>query len=464
MTITNFRPYEHRMQRAPLVEEVVISSTEKIYKTSEVIRYYLRERHSHLFAKSLMSKESRHELMLVIADYVKERADLHIPGLSLEKLIQTIQNEIVHLGPIQDALDDPLVSNIEINGPYDVYIEYKGEELYRPDLAFRDEEHLYRVIDKMLLPMGKSLTANEPHIDSQFEGFRICAVLGKDRGGISSDGPAVSIRKFSPDILTDQYLLETNSVSKEMLEFLKDAIPGGSNVIIGGATNSGKTTTLIRLPLYLDKHERIITIEDSPEMMLRHKHAYKEYRNIVALETKPHEKASRRYDIARLTGVSLRMRPFKIIIGEVRFSEAARQAHEAMNTGHALYMTIHCSSARHAAIRIVQLAGDGYNDDVIAAQLADNVDLIIFQQKVKSQRIITEIVELIGYEGAKKPIVNPLFRWKKTSEEGGYVFGKHERVGSISEALAEKWRNNLIGEDRIEKWLKPCNEDGGETK
>lgn len=455
MTLVNFRPYEHREIKKQIIQEVDLSATERVYKIAEQVRYYLRERHSHLFAKSLMSKESRNELLLVIADYVKENTEIHLPGIPVEKLMHTLQNEIVHLGPIQEALDDPRVANIEINGPNDIYLELNGEEVYRPDLAFRNEDHLYRVIDKMLLPMGKSLTANEPHIDSQFEGFRICAVLGKDRGGISSDGPAVSIRKFSPDILTDEYLIETGSVSSEIIDFLKDAIPGGSNVIIGGSTNSGKTTTLIRLPLYLDKHERIITIEDSPEMLLRHKHAYKAYRNIVALETKPHEKTNRRYDIAKLTGVSLRMRPFKIIIGEVRFSEAARQAHEAMNTGHALYMTIHCSSARHAAIRIVQLAGDGYNDDVIAAQLADNVDLVIFQQKIKSQRIITEIVELVGYEGAKKPIVNPLFIWRKVGETGTKVVGVHQRIGTISKELADKWRNHLIPEERILRWLAP---------
>lgn len=461
MTLVNFHPYEHREIQGQIIHEVDLSATEQVYKIAEQVRYYLRERHSHLFAKSLMSKESRNELLLVISDYVKENTEFHLPGIPIERLLQTLQNEIVHLGPIQEALDDYRVSNIEINGPNDIYLELDGEEVYRPDLAFRNEDHLYRVIDKMLLPMGKSLTANEPHIDSQFEGFRICALLGKDRGGISSDGPAVSIRKFSPDILTDAYLIKTGSVSPEIIEFLQDAIPGGSNIIIGGSTNSGKTTTLVRLPLYLDKHERIITIEDSPEMMLRQKHAYKDFRNIVSLETKPHEKANRRYDIAKLTGVSLRMRPFKIIIGEVRFSEAARQAHEAMNTGHALYMTIHCSSARHAAIRIVQLAGDGYNDDVIAAQLADNVDLIIFQQKIKSQRIITEVVELVGYEGAKKPIVNPLFRWRKVGETGDKVVGVHQRVGQISTELADKWRNNLISEARIARWQAPSQFEHG---
>ncbi|PKM81070.1 MAG: hypothetical protein CVU89_11040 [Firmicutes bacterium HGW-Firmicutes-14] len=455
MTLLPFKPYEYTEIPGDCTHPVSISDTEKIYKAAEQVRLYLRECHSHLFAKSLLSRESRNILKAVIADYIKENTEMHIPGLPVEKCINAVQNEIVHLGPIQEALDNPDVSNIEINGPHDIYLEVRGEEVYRPDLAFRDEDHLYRVIDKMLLPMGKSLTANEPHVDSQFEGFRICAVLGKDKGGISSDGPSVSIRKFSPDIFTDEEMIRSGTLSAEMIDFLKDAVPGGSNIIIGGSTNSGKTTTLIRLPLYLDKHERLITIEDSPEMLLRQKKAYREYRNIVALETKFHENPKRKYDIAKLTGVSLRMRPFKIIIGEVRFSEAARQAHEAMNTGHALYMTIHCSSARHAAIRIVQLAGDGYNDDVIAAQLADNVDLIFFQQKIKNRRIITEISELLDYEGAKKPVVSPLFRWRKTGEENGNVTGRHVRVGAISGGLADKWRNNLIPEERLRRWLNP---------
>lgn len=457
MTLIPFKPYEHRDDREESLPghsqpETDISSTEALFNIAEQVRFYLRERHSHLFAKSLMSRDSRRELMLVIKDYIRENSDLHLPGMPMEKVVQAVQNEIVYLGPIQEALDDPEVSNIEINSPHDIYLEVNGREVYRPDLGFRDEEHLCRVIEKMLLPMGKSLTANEPHVDSQFEGFRICAVLGKNLGGISGNGPAVSVRKFSPDILSDEELIQSGTVSREMIEFFQDAVPGGSNIIIGGATNSGKTTSLIRLPLYLDRHERIITIEDSPEMMLRNKHAFREYRNIVALETKYHEKTNRRYDIARLTGVSLRMRPFKIIIGEVRFSDAARQAHEAMNTGHALYMTIHCSSARHAAIRIVQLAGDGYNDDVIAAQLADNVDLVFFQQKIKARRIMTEICELVGYEGAKKPIVRTIFRWRKTGEDGDRVLGCHERVGTVSDALAEKWRNNLVPENNISRW------------
>jgi pilus assembly protein CpaF len=455
MSLGSFRPWEHAHIHKRVISEVEIPIDKKMEYAFETVRNHLRQNHSHLFAKALMSKEARAELQTEVEQFIKENPNIHIPGVEIEKQILAIQNEIVYLGPIQEALDDPSIANIEINSPWDVYVEQKGEEFYRPDLSFRDDEHLSRVIDKMLLPMGKSLTANEPHIDSQFEGFRICAVLGVDKGGISAHGSVVSIRKFSPDILSDEQVIASETVSEEILEFFRDSIPGGSNIIIGGSTNSGKTTTLIRLPLYLDTNERIITIEDSEEMLLRNKTAYQNYKNIVSLVTKANVAKERRYDIAKLVGVSLRMRPFKIIIGEVRFSEAAKQAHEAMNTGHACYMTLHCSSARHAAIRIVQLAGDGYNDDVIAAQLADSVDLIFFQQKIKSQRFITEIVELIGYNGAKEPIVNPIFKWKKLGEKEGKVLGIHERVGTISPALAEKWRTYMIPEEKIQTWLTP---------
>ncbi|HHX97040.1 MAG TPA: Flp pilus assembly complex ATPase component TadA, partial [Clostridia bacterium] len=154
------------------------------------------------------------------------------------------------------------------------------------------------------------------------------------------------------------------------------------------------------------------------------------------------------------TKVSLRMRPWKIIIGEVRDGQAARQAHEAMNTGHNCYVTLHASSARNAATRIVQLAGDGYNDEAIAAQLADTVDLIIFQQKIKKSRIITEVVELIGYEGAKKPICNTLFKFVQTGvSEDDHLLGYHQPLGGISQALAHKLRVQMIPENRIKKWL-----------
>jgi pilus assembly protein CpaF len=240
-----------------------------------------------------------------------------------------------------------------------------------------------------------------------------------------------------------------------MDEFFSQVLPW-CNAIIAGATNSGKTTTLMAVPLYFSPDTRIITIEDSPEMMLRRRGSYKDYHNIVSLQTKDHENKEKRFDIARLTKVSLRMRPVKVMVGEVRDSQACRQAHESMNTGHNTYFTIHASSAANAAVRIVQLAGDGYNDEVIAAQLADTVDLILFQQKMGKSRVIAEVAELTGYEGARKPVVRSIFKFEQAGlGADGYVSGKHRRLAGISEGLADKLRQALVDPAHIRRWQSP---------
>lgn len=448
-----FNPHQHTGRvDTDFIRDISVSSAERLYNIINKVRTHIRDEYANSYAKSVIDPLVREELKALIADYITPRTELHGAGLELESLIKTVQQEILFFGPIQKALDDPQVTNIDINSPRDVYIEKNGEEEYRPDLGFKDEDHLINTINKMLTPLGKTLTANEPHIDSLFEKYRICAVLNADRGGIATESTCVSIRKFPEDIVSPEQLVKFGTISREMDEFFRDAVPS-TNIVIAGATNSGKTTTLVSFPLYFHENTRIITIEDSPEMMLRRKKAYRNYRNIVALQTKHHENPEKRYDIAKLTKVSLRMRPWKIIVGEIRDSSSARQTHEAMNTGHNCYVTLHASSARNAATRIVQLAGDGYNDEALAAQLADTVDLIVFQQKIRKSRVVTEVVELVGYEGAKHPICNTLFEFIQTGVSSeGFVEGYHQRVGCISEALAVKMQVNQIPGERIAKW------------
>lgn len=452
-----FIPIEHfgRHDAEVIIKDIDISASERIASIANAVRGYLRDEYGHTFSRSILDQGAREEMKQVIADYLRERRNLHINGVPLDSLIKTVQQEILYFGPIQKALDDPSVTNIDINSPSDVYIERNGEEERHPEYGFRDTEHLLTVINKMLMPLGKTLTASEPAIDSLFEGCRICAVLNTERGGIAIDSPVVSIRKFPDEVIQPQHLVKYGTLSQEMNEFFQDALVA-SNVIIAGSTNSGKTTTLVAIPLYFDPRTRIITIEDSPEMQLRHKSAYREYRNIVPFLTKHHEDPEKRFTIARLTKVSLRMRPWKIIIGEVRDGSAAKQMAEAMNTGHQCYSTIHASSARNAATRIVQLAGDGYNDEAIAAQLADCVDLIIFQQRVGKSRIITEVVELIGYEGAKRPICNTLFKYVQTGKTtDGYAIGYHQRVSPVSQDLADKMSTHQVAKEKIARWLIP---------
>jgi pilus assembly protein CpaF len=451
-----FNPMEYVETQADLlVRESVaeLSGSDRLYEVVTQARDYLRDSQRHNFVRSVIDPKVREMLKTEVTHYLTSRPNLHIPGVSLKQLVDAVQQEILYFGPIQKALDDPSVTNIDINAPKDVYIERNGEEEYCPDMAFKDDIHLETMINRMLIADGKTLTANEPHIDSLFEKYRICAVLGTSRGGIATEGTCVSIRKFSDETITPKDLIRMGSISEEMDQFFAHVIPC-CNAIVAGATNSGKTTTLMALPLYFNEDTRIITIEDSPEMMLRRKKAFQHYRNIVALQTKAHDNKDKSYDIARLTKVSLRMRPFKILIGEVRDSQACRQAQAAMNTGHGTYMTIHASSAKNAAVRIVQLAGDGYNDETIAAQLADTVDLILFQQKIKKSRVITSVIELVGYEQARRPVCRNLFRFVQTGvDENGFAEGYHERLEGISEELALKLEINMIPKDIIESYV-----------
>jgi pilus assembly protein CpaF len=181
-------------------------------------------------------------------------------------------------------------------------------------------------------------------------------------------------------------------------------------------------------------------------MMLPMKEAYQEYKNIFSLEQKKFDgKKEREYDIAKNTVVALRLRPVWILIGEARTEQAAYQALQAMNTGHFIAMTIHANSARDGAVRFVQLAG---NNHTVAAQVASSLDLIIFQKKLKNgKRVITEIVEILGYKGAEEPIFQPIFKYDFKKE-------RHYQVGNISDSLAEKLRMQYIPEEKIKRWTK----------
>jgi len=448
MAVGIFNPLEYTDYEPQLqVKEdyINVSDSDKIYNLTTIVKAYLRDNYGELYISSLVNPEHRKEIRYIISDFIKENKKAEF-NLSLEQVIAKVQEEITELGVIQRALDDPTITNIDINGINSTYVEQNGVDVFRPDIAFQSEEHLYQIIDRLLLMEGKTLTAAEPHIDSFFRGFRVCAVLGKKRGGISTFGPLLSIRKFAPDVFSDEEVIAYGNISEEIRDFLATVVPGGANILITGGTNSGKTTTLIRLPLYLDPSTRICTIEDSPEMMLPMKEAYREYKNIFSLEQKKFDgKKEREYDIAKNTVVALRLRPVWILIGEARTEEAAYQALQAMNTGHFVAMTIHANSARDGAVRFVQLAG---NNQTVAAQVASSLDLIIFQKKLKNgKRVITEIVEILGYKGAEEPIFQPIFKYDLKKE-------KHYRVGYISDSLAEKLRMQYLPEEKIRRWTK----------
>ncbi|OAB30518.1 ATPase, T2SS/T4P/T4SS family [Paenibacillus macquariensis] len=404
-------------------------------------RRYLRQHYSDEFVAAIFDERERSKIKYYISDFIREQTQYKFQ-IDIDIVIEMVQREITEMGVLQPALDDPKVSSIEINGPDEVICETSGVPTHDESIRFQDNEHIYSVISKMLTPMGRTLSANDPVIDSNYRGFRLNVTLDRNRGGISSNHPIISIRKFPPDIYSDDDCIAYGNMSEEIVEFFQDVYPLGVNVIIGGSVNTGKTSHLIRIPLYLPELTRILTIEDSEEMMLKQKEAYQSYPNIAAFIVKEHENPRRRYNIAKIVKVTLRQNPDWILIGEVRDGEAASEALEAANTGNSIALSIHANDAEMTAVRFMQLSG---NNEIAASQVGSTMDMIIFLENVSSRRIVTEISELLSFEG-NHPVLNTIFKYDFNSKT-------HKRVGSLIK-LAEKMKKKGAPVRIYERW---CN-------
>ncbi|MNM94437.1 putative conjugal transfer protein [compost metagenome] len=301
------------------------------------------------------------------------------------------------------------------------------------EIQFQDNDHIYRTIDKMLMPIGKTLTANEPIIDANYRGFRINVIMDVTRGGVSTRSPIISIRKFPPDVYSDEQCITYGNISSEISQFLADILPYGVNTMIAGGTNSGKTTQLIRFPAYYDRLTRFFCIEDSEEMLLKGKTTYQNYPNIASVIVKEHDDERKAYPIPKLVKTSLRQNPDVILIGEVRDEHAAEQALVAANTGHIVHLTIHANGTEEAGVRFLQLAG---NNRTAASQIAMSFQLILFQkyEATTGKRVVFEIAEMLGFEGTERPLLNPIFRYDPTARQ-------FQQVGKL-----KKLKSSLIAE------------------
>ena len=404
-------------------------------------RRYLRQHYSDEFVAAIFDERERSKVKYYISDFIREQTQYKFK-IDIDIVIEMVQREITEMGVLQPALDNPRVSSIEINGPDETICEIDGVPTHDDTIRFQDNDHIYSVISKMLTPMGRTLSANDPVIDSNYRGFRLNVTLDRSRGGISSNHPIISIRKFPPDIYSDDDCIAYGNMSEEIVEFFQDVYPLGVNVIIGGSVNTGKTSHLIRIPLYLNEITRILTIEDSEEMMLKQKEAYQTYPNIAAFIVKEHENTRRRYNIAKIVKVTLRQNPDWILIGEVRDSEAASEALEAANTGNSVALSIHANDAEMTAVRFMQLSG---NNEIAASQVGSTMDLIIFLENVSGKRVVTEISELLSFEG-NHPVLNTIFKYD-------YVSKIHKRVGFLKK-LSEKMKKKGVPVQIYERWCK----------
>jgi pilus assembly protein CpaF len=309
------------------------------------------------------------------------------------KIAQEIADDILGYGPIEPFLRDPDVTEIMVNGPYSIYIERAGQ-LHRVDASFNNESHVRRTIDKIVTRLGRRVDEASPMVDARLpDGSRVNAVIPP----LAVDGSLLTIRKFSADPYRVNDLIDFGTLTQTVADFLSACVRGRLNVLISGGTGAGKTTTLNVVSSFIPDDERIVTIEDAAELQLSQHH-------VLRLESRPTNIEGRgEVTIRDLVRNALRMRPDRIVVGEVRDS-AALDMLQAMNTGHdGSICTVHANSPRDALARIetmVLMAGVDLPMRAVREQVSSAIDLVIHQARFRDgSRRITHISEVIGMEG-----------------------------------------------------------------
>lgn len=358
-----------------------------------------------------------------IAQKFLETEEESFDTVDTKKVVQELIDDVTGYGPINPLLLDPDITEIMVNGPYKVYVEKHGKLKLTP-VKFRDNDQVMNVIDKIVSPLGRRIDESSPMVDARLpDGSRVNAIIPP----LSLNGPSITIRKFSKDPYTIDNLIEFGTVTKEMAQFLDACVKAKLNVFISGGTGSGKTTTLNILSSFIPNDERIVTIEDSAELQLSQDH-------VVSLEARPANMEGKgAVTIRNLVKNSLRMRPDRIVIGEVRGEEALDML-QAMNTGHdGSLATGHANSPRDMIARLetmVLMAGIELPIKAIRQQIAGGIDLIIQQSRLKDgTRKIVNITEVQDLEG-DMVILQDIFTFNQQGiDKSGKVIGKMTATG-----------------------------------
>ncbi|HEV2460814.1 MAG TPA: CpaF family protein, partial [Ktedonobacterales bacterium] len=353
---------------------------------------------------------------------ILEQQGINLTRQERNRLFEAIAAEILGYGPLEPLLADDSVTEIMVNGPRQVYVEQHGR-LYRTDVRFRDDEHVMRVIDRIISPLGRRCDESQPYVDARLpDGSRVNAVIPP----ISLVGPVLTIRKFSKTPMTPEDLVRLGSISNSMVEFLHACVQVRLNIIVSGGTGSGKTTLLNVLSGFIPDDERIVTIEDAAELQLRQDH-------VIPLESRPSNiEGKGRISIRDLVANALRMRPDRIIVGECRSGEALDML-QAMNTGHDGSMTtLHSNSPRDTLSRLetmVLMAGMDLPLRAIREQIASAVQLIVHQERLRDgSRKVVSITEVMRMEGDIISMQD-LFVFEQTGVENGRVIGRLRPTG-----------------------------------
>jgi pilus assembly protein CpaF len=339
-----------------------------------------------------------------------------------QRLFEAIVAEILGFGPLEPLLADDTITEIMVNGPKNVYIERTGN-IFRSNVTFEDEDHVLRVLDRIVAPLGRRIDESSPTVDARLpDGSRVNAVIRP----IALCGPTITIRKFSRRPFTVEDLIRFGTITPEIAEFLRACVIARLNIIVSGGTGSGKTTFLNVLSGFIPNDERIVTIENAAELQLRQEH-------VVSLESRPANIEGRgEISIRDLVVNSLRMRPDRIVVGECRSGEALDML-QAMNTGHdGSLTTVHSNSPRDTLSRVevmVLMAGMDLPVRAVREQVASAVDLIVHQERMRDgTRKIVKVTEVQGMEG-DVITMSDIFEFEQTGLEAGKVIGRIRPTG-----------------------------------
>lgn len=370
----------------------------------------------------LQEETAREQLSRATID-ILQREKTPLTMTERERLVTEILDEVFGLGPMQPLLADPTISDILVNGPHEVYVERRGK-LERASVHFNDNDHLMRIIDRIVSRVGRRVDESSPMVDARLrDGSRVNVIIPP----LALDGPVLSIRRFGTDPLTAMDILDNGTITPEMLDLMKAAVQGKLNILISGGTGAGKTTLLNILSGFIPADERIITIEDAAELQLKQEH-------VVRLETRPPNIEGKGAVRQRQLVINaLRMRPDRIVVGEVRGEEAVDML-QAMNTGHeGSLTTVHANTPRDALSRIetmVSMANLNLPEKAARQQIASAMNLVIQISRLPDgTRKVMSIAEITGMEG---PIITmqDLFVFERQGfDENGKVRGRFKPTG-----------------------------------
>ena len=384
---------------------------------------YLAENISRSMEGEALQLGDRSELFKQRLNEMYVQLKVTLPEDIRKQIFNEILDEMTGFGPIQPLLDDPDVSEVMVNGPKKIFVEKNGK-VTKSAITFDDDDHVERIIDRIISPLGRRVDADSPTVDARLpDGSRVNAVIRP----VAIDGPCITIRKFKKDKLSIQQLVEYGSLTQNMGEFIRACVLAHLNIVISGGTGSGKTTLLNVLSSFIQESERIITIEDAAELQLQQDH-------VLRMETKVANVDGRgSVTIRDLVRNSLRMRPDRIIVGECRGGETLDML-QAMNTGHdGSLTTLHANTPRDALSRMetmVLMAGMDLPLKVVRQQIASAVDLIIQQTRLKDgARKVTAITEVVGMEG-DTVVLTDIFKFEQTGVGlNGKILGELKPTG-----------------------------------